>query len=243
MIASVANLVRLYVVDKQNVRALEVVRRSMGSRGLRIQPNEMLGKTFGRLHVVKFAGRNTANGKKSWRCRCTCGRLTVVTQKNLRSGNTISCGCAHDWKHGQAHHNARSVEYNAWLNMWNRVRGVNQPKDYENRGIGCCARWKKFENFFVDMGAKPASELSLDRIDNNKGYGPKNCRWANKKQQQNNRRVCIYATLSGVRKTISEWCALIGKPKGTVINRIRAYGKFGLSPELAVLADRVVFRP
>jgi hypothetical protein len=141
--------------------------------------------------------------------------------------------------HGHSFVGNRSVEYQAWLNMWARVRGINQPKDYNSRGIGCCVRWRKFENFLTDMGPKPAPYLSLDRIDNNRGYSPKNCRWATKKEQQNNRRVCVYATLFGLKKTITEWCDLLGKPRTTVAKRIHASG---MSPELAILAHRVVRR-
>lgn len=77
-----------------------------------------------------------------------------------------------------------------WLAMRNRCNNPREPRyaDYGGRGIGICERWSSYENFLADMGARPSPQHSLDRIDNEKGYGPDNCRWATTAQQRANQR-------------------------------------------------------
>jgi hypothetical protein len=82
-----------------------------------------------------------------------------------------------------------SRAYQAWANMKQRCNNPNHPSyaDYGGRGITVCERWADFSAFHVDMGDPPPG-LSLDRIDNDRGYGPDNCRWATQIEQQHNRR-------------------------------------------------------
>jgi len=164
---------------------------------------DLTGKRFGRLTVIE-RGENGRRGQRRWRCLCDCGRETIVTGGNLRSGGTKTCGCMEGvLKHG-ATRGSRSAEYRAWLAMKHRCLNPNllHFKNYGGRGITVCDRWlhhqddgvHPFLNFLADMGPRPEGRtgkmptFSLDRIDNDGNYEPSNCRWATTKEQMTNRR-------------------------------------------------------
>jgi len=158
---------------------------------------DITGQHFGRLLVLGVAGRVKA-GRVVWCCLCECGSKIVAYGYNLRTGNTNSCGCYHrevdrkfHLQHGEAdRRNGKATsEYQIWGAMIQRCDNPNNPAydHYGGRGIKICQRWRKYENFIADMGRHPIG-LTLDRINNDDGYKPSNCRWATKKQQANNRR-------------------------------------------------------
>ncbi len=94
---------------------------------------------------------------------------------------------------------------------------------YADRSIAIDPRWHRFENFLADMGERPPG-MTLDRIDNDGPYAPHNCRWADPKQQGNNRRNNRWVTYDGRTQTIAQWAREIGISKGALYNRIIIFG-------------------
>ncbi len=190
---------------------------------------DMIGKRFGRLAVV---GQSESKlWRARWVCVCDCGREAVVDGANLRTGHVQSCGCLQrdsiaavgkrTRKHGAAID--KTPEYAAWASMKTRCFNpkAQQYANYGARGITVCAAWRdSFEAFIADMGARPSSKHSLDRIDNERGYEPENCRWATVHQQNNNQRHNRLIEVDGVVSTVAEAIARLGAHPATIKTRI-----------------------
>ena len=121
-------------------------------------------------------------------------------------------------EHSKQHGMSKSREYRIWTCMKQRCLNPNNKKfhRYGGRGIRICSRWMLFENFLLDMGKSP-SGMSIDRIDNNKGYSKENCRWANNKEQSNNKGNNVFLTFEGKRKTIKEWSLYLGSKSHSLV--------------------------
>jgi len=187
--------------------------------GVNMKPLELKGQRFGRWLVIKRTMPNAKSGGFRWLCKCDCGVRKVVTGGRLISGNSKSCGClrnematAKQKTHGMCY----TPEYGAWEEMFQRCNNPNNKRYhyYGGRGIRICDRWKKFENFYKDMGGKPSKKHSIDRIDNNGDYTPNNCRWATQTEQMRNTRTPKTNTSGarGVRwiERIKKYRAIIG---------------------------------
>jgi hypothetical protein len=122
--------------------------------------------------------------------------------------------------------------------MWTRCTN-NKFESYGNyggRGIEVCKRWRSFENFIIDMGEKP-NGLSLDRINNDKGYSKKNCRWATSKEQCRNRRSNNFLTFQNETLCVTEWENRLNISSGTIHKRINIMG-WSLSRALTTPSNR-----
>lgn len=186
-------------------------------------PIDVTGEVFGRLTVVDRAAN--VGSRAAWNCRCDCGGLIVAVGKALRNGHTKSCGCLsrsgdQSRTHGQAH--KRTKAYTSWSAARTRAFNSNvaQFADYGGRGIVMCDEWRdSFEAFFRDMGPCPVG-FSLDRRDNDRGYEPGNCRWADRKQQNRNTRATRTLTVNGEARCMAEWAEIAGLPVGAIFQRL-----------------------
>ena len=191
---------------------------------------DLTARKYGRLSVIgRFDVRHRVT---RWECLCECGNIRIVGSHALQSGHSKSCGCLNreisqqaNKKHGQtkSNHTAVTPEYRTWCGILQRC---TNPKNthydrYGGRGITICDKWRNdFMAFYEDMGKRPAG-TTIDRIDNNKGYEPGNCRWADKKTQQNNLSNNVVITHDGITMTLPMWAERLGIKKSCLDARIR----------------------
>lgn len=165
---------------------------------------DMTGHSIGGQYIIGCAGLD-AHGQAVWSVRCVCGSERTVTGGKLRRGEAGSCGCVKSerisaslTRHGDAANGQLTPEYRTWSNMIDRCERESSKswKNYGGRGIMVCARWREsFAAFLEDMGRKPTPKHSIDRIDNDRGYEPANCRWATRIEQARNKRGIRFAHL------------------------------------------------
>lgn len=187
------------------------------------------GMVFGKWRVLS-RGSNTNAGKAKWFCVCECGNDREVCAASLLRGVSVSCGChqkdvvaKRNYKHGMV----GTTEYNSWQSMMNRCYNQNgEDWDlYGGRGISVCDRWHDFKNFYADMGAKPNTKNSIDRIDVNGNYEPSNCRWADQTEQMNNMRRNRLEIYNGETMTLSQLARKYGLKPSVLSARLNRYNK------------------
>jgi len=184
--------------------------------------NFNLGQRFSRLIVT------------GWRdgyyiLKCDCGNLTSGKSSDLRRGFKQSCGCYGTLRRSESckkrstvHGKKGTAEYSIWQNM--RARCLNKNhiayKNYGGRGVSVCKRWDDFSAFLNDMGKRPARH-TIERLDVNSGYSPKNCVWASYTQQARNRRDSYIVSYKGKRMHAAELAQELGKSLGWVKHRYK----------------------
>ena len=194
---------------------------------------DIAGKVFGRLTAIKVVGECVDGRGFPWLCTCTCGAEKVVRYVDLKRKHVRSCGCIRREQlveRQTTHGETTTLTYRRWQAMHGRVRGAERPKNNCYAGITVCDEWSSYEQFKKDMGECPDG-MSLDRIDNSKGYEPSNCRWVPLARQAANTSRNVFAEISGLAATISDHARANGIKPDVVFDRIN---KLGWSAEDAV---------
>lgn len=195
---------------------------------------DLTGKEFGWLTVKEFdhMERKGIHNRPYWKCVCKCGTEKVISSDSLRHG-TSSCGCYRKivnqirmYRGGVDRRRLHDV-----LRMAKKRCEDPSCEFYHNygaRGIKVCDEWQgsdgldRFYRWAMSHGYKQG--LTLDRIDNDKGYSPDNCQFVTRKYQSNNKRNNVYFTFDGVTKTLAEWCDFYNVPYSRVRVRYNAMG-------------------
>ncbi len=163
--------------------------------------------------------------------RCYCGKEFITRITSVKTGTTKSCGCYNIFKrhtcnvtHGATIGGKYRSEYGTWLAMKDRcIRpSCKSYHHYGGRGITVCDRWKKsFQKFIDDMGMRPSKKHSLERINNNKGYSPANCKWATRTEQNRNLRKNVHLEYNGEKLVLSAWAERMSVPREVLRTRFR----------------------
>lgn len=192
---------------------------------------DLTGQRFGRLTVIERAGAKPTR----WLCECACGRKIEINAYSLNSGRTTSCGCfARECRseRKKTHGKAYTRLYNVWRCMKQRCLNPNHIsyRNYGGRGITVCDEWLHDFQAFYDWAMAngydsdaPKGQCTIDRVNVNGNYCMENCRWATRKEQNNNTRANRKIAFAGRTMTMAEWREELQISKGTVDAR-RALG-------------------
>lgn len=195
-----------------------------------------IGSRHGRWTVVGEPIR--LESQYAYFCQCDCGTRRTVRHLQLNNGKSQSCGCLareRSADRNRTHGMTLTRTFSSWDAMKDRCyrKGRSDSKIYHDRGITVCDRWlgkSGFQNFLDDMGERPDG-MSLDRIDNDLGYSPSNCRWATAGEQANNKRSNRLIEYRGKSYTLAQLANIAGMGADTLEWRISRWNDVEKSVE------------
>ena len=223
-----------------NERNYKVLTSIIGLFYCNLSNRELIGRRYGKLTVKMCMGLGVERSKKSgivrkdpyYLCQCDCGNLRIIARRHLGAPD-ISCTCAYDesakkrgeylkahpeeatsYKHG----GTDTRLYRIYIGMKERCNPNSSKFSKWYEGLDVCDEWADPENGFINFKKWALEEadppyddsLSIDRIDNKKGYSPDNCRWATKFEQTNNRGTNVYITYGYFSFPLGVWAKIIG---------------------------------
>ena len=184
---------------------------------------DLTGQVIGNYRVIERSG--SYKKKAVWKVECLlCGRIREYNTNRLKRTDTKGCGCGLGDNHGLSNHPLYSI----WHDMKRRCTDDRRAsyKNYGGRGIKVCKAWTDhfaaFYEWAIENGYRKG--LTIERIDNNDGYNPSNCTWADRQTQNRNTRHCCYVTIEGDRMTLSEAADRFNIPYNTIHSRYYTYG-------------------
>lgn len=199
---------------------------------------DLTGQKFGRLTVIQFMGRDRSQ-KLLWKCVCDCPahKEVIVRGNDLRRDKIKSCGCIRKElqskraiERSTKHNLSETRLYRVWSNMKTRCYNPADKgyKHYGNRGITVCDEWLHDFRAFYDWAMAsgydenaPRGECTIDRIDNNKGYSPENCRWVGIEVQNANKRDVCRVQYEGREYTIAQLSERLKVAAPTLLQRVK----------------------
>jgi hypothetical protein len=153
------------------------------------------GAVTGRLTIMAVGAPGSHGRCRRVIAACECGKVTATNSFSVATG-VSSCGCLRFGgpQRARKHGGKGTAEYIAWKSM--RRRCLNPAnacdrKNYAGRGIVVCDRWNDYAAFLADMGPRPSPRHTIERVNNDRGYGPDNCKWATRLEQNRNKRNIV----------------------------------------------------
>lgn len=188
---------------------------------------DITGQKFGMLTVIEQDRSFCSPKYTKWICKCDCGNVKSINRNSLIQGRTKSCGCE-QYKNKSGinaiHGMSKTRIYHEWVSMRRRCKpNANDSKNYFERGITVCDEWNadflSFYNWAMETGYDDS--LTIDRINNNEGYFPQNCRWVSIEAQQSNKTNTVYINYNGGQYCLRQLCAKLNFPYKTAHRRYK----------------------
>ena len=203
---------------------------------------DITGQKFGYLTVLERDTSTIGEKNSKWICKCECGSVKTYLRCSLVSGHTKSCGCKKHDPINVTHGMSKTRIFGIWCRMRQRCNNPN-PKEYKiykSRGITVCEEWQEdFMSFYEwSINNGYGENLTIDRIDNNKGYSPENCRWITNAEQQRNKRTNIRVIYNGEDMLLIDVCEKLNLPYKRIHKR---YRKFKLSNNTEFDINKILY--